>query len=45
MQFRSRHIQQEQDEHIEEIHSMAVRMKKTGQDINSELQHQNQVIQ
>lgn len=44
MQYGQRKLYQDQDEHIEEIHSLAVRMKHSGQDINSELARQQGLI-
>lgn len=35
---------EEQDEHIEEINEIAVRLKNQGQEINQELKRQNQII-
>lgn len=35
MQYGQRRLYNDQDEHIEEIHSLAVRMKHSGQEMNN----------
>jgi hypothetical protein len=44
MQYGHRKLQQDQEDHLEEIHTMAVRLKQQGRDINSELQRQDRML-
>jgi hypothetical protein len=44
MIFGRQRLERDQDQHIEEIHGMAVRMKKTGEEINLELQRQEGLV-